>query len=226
MKNLQRYFFYFVAVWCVICLFIRCYSNLAGLQTGRSVGKGNVELAASRNYVQKAPDIFGDDQPYENYVEEELVTHDFDIKVGVANRIDVGLSIGESKAGLNTKVNLIGNDGPFALALGLSTGFTGYYPYWQGNIFASVHPLNKLSLYASPGFSNIKIGENNSIYNTEKLSLIGANFGLLFGDKLQAGIDCGLYKLDVGTKTYGVKNIALGLKIKLGKDGFQFRKKD
>lgn len=219
MKKLQRYFFYLVGTWCVICLFIRCYTNLAGMQTGRTVGAGKAALGGSYMLVHNSPTLYGDDEPPTNYLEDQIKVFEFDARFGVSKRTDLGLNISSQRMGLNAKINLIGNDGPFALSIGAGGGLTGFHGYVQGNLFASLHPAKKLAFYCSPSYAHINIGENSTVYNVDKLRFKGANFGVLYGDKVQIGLDYGRYSLDLGKEAPVFSNIGVGLKFILGKNG-------
>ncbi len=221
MTRFQRYFFLAIGFWAVTCIFISCYTNLSGLQSGKTLGDGNVEITASRNYIQAAPHTFGDDEPPENSVEENIKATEIDFRLGLSDRFDLGFNAGANKLGLNSKFNLFGNDGMFAASLGLGAGVTGYYGYAQGNIHTSFHPSKWLTIYASPGISMIKIGENNIIYDPTRLWMRGGNFGVLVGKNFQVGVDFGRYKLDVGEKIYSVKNLSLGVKVRIGEYNYE-----
>ncbi|MBK8567342.1 MAG: hypothetical protein IPN76_29495 [Saprospiraceae bacterium] len=90
MTKLQRCFFISIGLWGVTCIFLSCYTNLSGLQSGKTLGEGNVEIAVSRNYIQAAPHTFGDDEPPENSVEEDMKANEIDIRVGLSDLLDLG----------------------------------------------------------------------------------------------------------------------------------------
>lgn len=226
MSKTQRCFFYLIAIWAVMVLFIRCYTNLSGLQSGKTLGEDNFEIMASRNYIQRTPHTFGDDQPAENSVEENMRATEIDFRLGMSDRFDLGLNFGANKFGINSKYNLFGNDGVFAVSLGLGAGISGYTGYSQGNIYTSFHPLKWMTVYASPGIGSVNVGRNNVVYNTNRLWMKGGNFGLLLGKDLQLGVDIGLYKLDVGEKTYKVQNLSLGIKLRIGEFDYENYWKD
>lgn len=218
MRKIKRYFFYFIAIWCVMCLFIRCYMNLSGFQTGRTITEGGVEISASRNYIQKAPKVFGDDEPPKNTIETDIKTIELDVRYGLKDRVDLGLNMGHSKLGLNSKFNLFGNDKKFAASLGLAAGYMVYAAYLQGNIFTSYHPFERWTVYFSPGMALVDVGKSNLVYDNRFIQQKGANFGFLFGYNLQIGIDVALYKMDVGDISFGVRNFSFGGKMRLGVD--------
>ena len=220
MKKIQRYFFYIIAIWCAMCLFLRCYMNMAGMQTGRTAGDGNVELTGSIGQTNNAPFflVFQDDQSEDSYeVREKLITPDVDIRVGFSDRFDLGLTMSIAKFGLTSKYNIFNYRDKFSMAGGLSAGHAIGGKYFQAQLFASIHPTEKMAIYCNPTYSLALLSKYSSTtFFTDNLDFYGANIGFLYGSKTQLGVDVGVYTMAADSKEYAMLQLGIGVKFLFG----------
>lgn len=220
MKNLKRYFFYFVASWCVMCLFIRCYMNMAGLQTGRTLGAGKKEIGVSYYQNRNVPvfTIFPSDNGDDSYeFFDKAPAIEIDSKFGITDKFDLGITLSTARFGMNGKYNFYNDEELFSLAGGLGLGFALGGEYIQPQLFASVHPTDRLAFYANPSYSLTFLNDYSySTLYTDNLDFFGANLGFLYGERIQVGADIGFFRIAADRDIYNTMNFSIGAKFRFG----------
>lgn len=210
---MKKLFFSAVGLWCIVCLGLRCYMNTAGFQTGRTAGKGNVEMTGSYHWVFNSPIFFNFDEELEDYQLRNTRSFDLQMNRGFGEKFDMGVHFGSTRLGFDGKYRFLENDGPVALAAGLGVGsILNGGRYVEVPVYFSVHPTEYFAFYFSPGITSVFLGEKNSTYNTSRLDFRGLNTGLFFGKKLQFGFDYGLFNMDTGRRSFTFHNFGFGLK--------------
>ncbi|MBI5914023.1 MAG: hypothetical protein HY842_01485 [Bacteroidetes bacterium] len=219
--KIKRLFFYLVAAWCIMCLTLRCYMNLAGFQTGRTTGDGKVELMTSLNQIKNTPNwtIIPNDNGEDIYeIEEHALALEIDSKFGITDRFDFGISLGSARFGINGKYNFYNHDDQFSLAAGLGAGFALGGKYLQSQIFASIHPSEKFAVYCNPSYALTFLSSYSyTTFDTDNLDFYGANLGFLYGEKMQIGVDLGIYTMSTGKKDFDMFSLGIGAKFLIGK---------
>lgn len=196
--------------------------SLSGLETGKSLGKNNAEIGFSINMGTTNEEIidFGNHNiPYAGpYIETGA-------SYGILENLDVGLHIGSTlNLGFDLKYQLLGDKySMFALAIG--SGFDRIYvnqkpdnfPYdqkatynFQFPLFASLHSKDGLwHGYLSPRYIR-QFGVNKKY--SSAADYFGANTGILFGRKVQFGLDIGYYGVQNATQQGSILHLSLGMK--------------
>jgi hypothetical protein len=215
-KQLLLPFFALVA----LSLLLSNCASLTGLQDGRTVGKGNGEMSVSINASQ-TPDF--------NKWKDQIDTitkipryffpnFEFGGRYGVADNIDITLRLNTNlNVGLGAKFQVIGDrESAVALSLGAEVGSFGLVTgLWnvQVPVFFSVHPTPKFAWYLTPRYIR-----QFEVYSgvSGGLNYVGANTGLLFGEKNKFGLDLGYYNLSSGGISTGMLQIGIGGRFAFG----------
>jgi hypothetical protein len=187
-------------------------ASLTGYQDGRSVGEGNGEAMISINASQSP--TFVD-------IEEEEIIEDIPTflfpnielggRYGVTEKLDVTLKMNTNlNLSVGGKYQLLGDrTSKFALGTGFELGTFGLITgLWnvQVPVYASVHPTEKFTFYASPKY----IYQFTSLGGLAGWNYLGGNIGLLFGSKHKFGLDLGYFALGT-SETSRISLISVGI---------------
>ncbi len=201
-----------IAILC--CILTGCYS-LGTFQSGRSLGKGYEERGVGLS-VLNTPSF-----------EDSIVTTQFlpSLEIfgglGLGEKTDLNYRFSGIYAALELKHQIIGDQrskwsgsisggGGSAVNLSFNDVFiSGYFSY---------RPKSFIELTLNPKVSRIWLYSDD--VNAD-MDLLGANLGVLFGNKIQLGITGGYfqvfdYRLDrvaQGSSGLGVWNVGIGFKI-------------
>jgi hypothetical protein len=174
----------------ILLLLSSCY-NYSALQSGKTLGKDNVEYSISGTYgnyyrLNKFDDNLFNLKP----------TFGIRAQIGIKEKLDLGFQIDQSSfIGGNIKKQFIGNQTSiFAGSIAFGTGFNvgasllGVLKYYTTlPLYFSYHPTSKFGIYLSPRFiyssdvvyasqSNEKIGIRNQSH------LFGFSYGVSYGE--------------------------------------------
>jgi hypothetical protein len=166
--------------------------SFSSMQTGKTVGKGEMSVTPSINMVQGNGELEQFGLPFLEVQGSYGIKENFDLqaKISLLGPIGVG-----------AKYQFIGNQSSqAAVALGLQTGYfntssdntkTNMFEF-QIPIYASYHPKNWLSVYASPKYlirsyfntEMINSGNQDRIQTKSVENYSGSSFGIRMGKKI------------------------------------------
>lgn len=197
----------------IATLSISC-ASLSGLQTGRTVGKGNGQLGLSLN-TNKTPD-FDTDEEDELYFLVPSV--EFSGTYGITEKFDLSFKANTLfNVGLDAKVQVVGDQtSQFALSLGGGVGIFGFIAgtgalyNFQIPLYTSFHPSENFTFYVTPRY----IGQVGTSFgeSSDLLNYTGANMGVLFGKKVQFGLDLGIYDFSYNGGSNPLVQFGVGVK--------------
>lgn len=163
-----------------------CYT-LNSHQTGKTVGKGNQTYQLL--YGLAGVPSFKDEN---NWGTSGLMLPQSLIIFGLADKFDIGFTIGLNKSGLLTKYQFVGNQkSRFAVATGLS-GFVGLNEYtilsnqsyysFELPVYLSYEIDTEFTIYMTPCISYIN-GNQRSYYSRSEVTLLDNDLyeGLILG---------------------------------------------
>jgi hypothetical protein len=190
-----RYFLLFL----VIAWFGTGCASFTGFSTGRTVGKGKVELEGSLSLIETPDLIVKDTVTVIPTLRIPLV--ELGGRYGIAKKFDVGLRVNTSANFiLDGKYQFIGDqESIFAAAIGAEIGIIPLTAIsitivnFHVPLYLSIHPTEKIHIYASPRYvyqygSTISQFIGNANYT-------GFNAGVLFGRDFKFGIDVSNYRI-------------------------------
>ena len=191
-------------------LFSSC-ASFTGFQTGRTSGKGNMDMTVSANY--QGSGFESDDNDDDERV--EIAVLEVHNQYGVGENSDVGLRL--STAGIisvDFKQQIVGGkDKKFALSAGAVVGSSfAVSLYTQVPLYLSYHPQENLAFYLNPRFTNYyTIEDEAKFYNS-------GSAGVLFGKNVKFGLDFSYSEVpldfDLGSDA-SIFSVGLGAKIPL-----------
>lgn len=215
---LKKIFWLFILGWCCTCLFVRCYMNLVGLETAKTVGEGKVKIGASFNSVSNSPILYnyGDDLPfYDPKVDNStmLVT---DVTVGVTEQLDAKVQLSShGTLGLRGKYEFTRKKSILGLALGAGGGTSQGGPFLDFPAYLSISPGGEtgLAAYFSPRYAKIYLDKDPINYRVDWIDFRGFNLGVVHtGERFEIGLDYGYFDMQVGkNENHKFGNIALGM---------------
>jgi hypothetical protein len=218
---------FFIALLLVgMAAFTGC-ASLTGFQDGRTLGQDNGELGVSLNFSQ-SPDFDDWEEEFDDSVNVDIPqlffpSFEFSGRYGVADKVDIGVRLNTNlNLGVSGKFQVVGDkESQFAMSLGAEVGTFGLVSgLWnvQIPVFLSVHPSERFTWYLTPRY----IYQFTSYAGADNgLSYVGANTGLMFGNRNKFGIDVGYYSVSVsdGEGDLGLLQIGLGARFPLGGRG-------
>lgn len=187
---------------------------LAGLQTGRSLGKGNGVVTL---YLQSG-NIYLPQDDTEKII-PFVPTAGAQFSTGVTNRLDLGAKVDISSFGVfQMKYQILGNQkSQFAASVGAEAGLMllpllagGVFYYASVPVFLSYHPKENLSFHLMPlySFGQRYVAKNTNGSQGYKYALdqSGFSYGVSIGRKNKLVFEFGNY----GTRIYQPTRGAVG----------------
>lgn len=169
------------------------------MQSGRTVGKNNLEVGVSGTYGKYSQNSLFDEEGDLDY--KPVIG--FRWQFGVLERLDIGLNIDQTSfLGPTIKYQYIGNqDSRFASSIGLEAGFNSvaflfgdFTHYVTVPLYTSFHPTDYFSFYLTPRY--IYISEYIFAHPTggqlgagDHYNRIGGSYGLQIGNKHKIGLE-------------------------------------
>ncbi len=201
------------------CIFLMSScASLTGFEEGRTLGEGNSELTISGNFT-RVPDIFDDEDSGGLDTLDNSISFpnlEFTYKRGITDKLDIG---GRVSTNLNAssfvKYQLVGDKASsFSLSPGLEAGTVLGLAYNFGlPIYATFYPTEAVAINITPRVMYQFVTGLES----EGVTYLGGNFGLLFGKKNKFGLDIGYYNLgsnSTGSQT--LVTVGIGGKFRFG----------
>lgn len=161
-------------------------------QSGRTVGRSNLELMANATIGRYSHNSIFDDQEYDHKPVIEIGG-----TYGLLNNLDLTVKF-NSATFLSTQVKyqFIGNrESLFATSIGAEAGFVPLYTfvgimdyYVSMPLFASLHPHEKISLFLSPRYvfassSTFAHPDNAVPEPPDRINFVGNAYGIIIGKK-------------------------------------------
>ena len=203
-----------------ILIFTNC-ASLTGFQTGRTVGQNNAEVLLSLN-ASKTPDFDLDVNQNDTSDIGSFYFPNFEIsgRYGIIEKLDIGARVNtNANLALDGRYQFIGDQtSPVAVAGGLGIGTFGVFSaLWnvQLPLYFSLHPTESVAIYINPRYTR-QFGTGNLV---GRIDYLGGNVGVLFGKKVQVGLDAGLHNL--GSKYLereAILTFGVGVKFQIGLD--------
>ena len=202
-------------------------ASLTGFQDGRAVGEDNSELGLSLNYSE-SPDLnkLKDEAEDSTNISIPLKGFPFieaSFRYGVTDKLDIGVRLNSNlNLGVSGKYQIVGDqESPFAMALGAEIATFGLFVgLWnvQVPLYLSVHPSERLAIYLTPRYTYQFSTFAGAEYG---LSYVGANAGIMFGERTKFGFDIGYHDVSAteGSGSIGLLQFGLGARIPLGGGG-------
>jgi len=188
--------------------------SITSLQSGRTVGKGNVEVAASATYGNYSKYSI-DWEEYNNLPIAEVGGN-----FGLNDNLDIGLNINSIfTISSNLKCQFIGNKSSlFASSLGTEAGISFLmignsvlYYYYSIPLYLSYHPSENISLFITPRYGKSFIespgSDNYPDFQSIKTNHFGFSYGFSFGNKNKIVLELSNFNK---TKLYIPTHISLG----------------
>ena len=194
-----------------LLIFSSCVS-LTGFQDGKTVGKDNGDVSFSLNSTQ-TPDF---DDSNEQYF---FPNAEIGGRYGVSEVVDLTLRVNSNLAwSAGAKFQVAGDrESQTALSLGAEVGAFAIFSFdprlWnvQVPLFFSVHPSETFTWYLNPRYVYQFPGSESA------LSYMGANTGVMFGNKNKYGLDIGYYNVQNSDgPSFGLFQIGLGARFAFG----------
>lgn len=187
---------------------------LAGLQTGRSLGKGNGIITP---YLQSGNIYLPKDDTEKSI--SFVSTAGAQFSTGITNRLDLGGKVDISSfAAFQMKYQVLGNQtSTFAASVGAEVGLMlvpllagGVFYYASVPVFLSYHPKENLSFHLMPlySFGQRYVAKNTNGSQGYKYALAqsGVSYGVSIGKKNKLAFEVGNY----GTRIEQPTRVAIG----------------
>ncbi len=191
----MKAFFFLLMMPLLLC---GCLS-LPTMQSGRTVGKNNLELGLNGSFGEYSQNSLLDEEGEFDY--KPVI--EFRGQFGASERLDIGLNIDQTSfLGPTIKYQYIGGqDSRFASSIGLDAGFN-FGIFLFGNLthyvtvplYASFHPTDYFSIYLTPRY--IYTSEYTFAHPTggqlgagDHFNRIGGSYGLLIGNKHKIALE-------------------------------------
>jgi len=199
-------------------------ASLTGFQDGRAVGQDNGEVGVSLNY-SRSPDLDKLKDEAEDSTNVEIPIDGFPFievsgRYGVTDKLDIGVRLNSNlNLGVSGKYQLVGDqESPFAMALGAEIATFGLIAgLWnvQVPVYFSVHPSERLAIYLTPRYTYQFSTFAGAEYG---LSYVGANAGLMFGERSKFGFDIGYHNVSAteGDGNLGMLQFGVGARFPIG----------
>jgi hypothetical protein len=206
---------------CTSLLLSGCLS-LSTIQTGKTIGEDNVELALSGSYGRFSQiSVLDNEGDFDN---QPLIS--VSGQYGVSDRVDIGLRFNQNTfVGPTVKWQIMGNkESTFAGSIGLDIGFN-FFAFVFGNftyyttipLYLSYHPKNSISFYLTPRYlitsEYIFVDQSINPGKGDTYSLFGGSYGIILGDKHKIALEASNF----GKKLYRPSMLTLGYIYTLGK---------
>lgn len=144
-------------------------------------------------------------------------------RYGVTDKLDIGVRLNSNlNLGVSGKYQLVGDqESPFAMALGAEIATFGLFlGLWnvQVPVYLSVHPSERLAIYLTPRYTYQFSTFVGAKYG---LSYVGANAGIMFGERSKFGLDIGYHNVSAteGSGNLGLLQIGVGARFPIGGRG-------
>jgi hypothetical protein len=195
-KNLTLLVLLFTTVLLTGCL------SLSTIQSGKTLGKDNSELAVSGSYGKFSQISVLDNEG------------DFDNKplfavrsqYGVSQRLDLGFRLNQNTfVGPTVKWQIMGDkESTFASSVGLDIGFN-FFSFAFGNftyyatipLFLSYHPKKNISFYLTPRYliasEYIFVDQSITPGWGDNYTQLGSSYGIILGDKHKIAVEASSY---------------------------------
>jgi hypothetical protein len=203
-----------------ISLFLSNCASLTGFQDGRTIGQGNGEISASLN-VSQTPDFTKWKDQFDTITKiPRYFVPNIEVggRYGIAEKFDITLKLSTTlNVGIGGKFQVIGDrQSKAALSVGAEIGTFGLISgLWnvQVPVYFSLHPSETFSWYVTPRYIR-----QFEVYSgvSGGVDYLGANTGLLFGNKNKFGFDLGYYNFSSGGISSGVLQIGIGGRFAFG----------
>lgn len=199
-------------LWLIVLLFLlpSCMP-LAGLQTGRSLGKGNGIITP---YLQSGNIYLPKDDTEKSI--SFVPTAGAQFSTGITNRLDLGGKVDISSfAAFQIKYQVLGNQASiFAASVGAEAGLMlvpllagGVFYYASVPVFLSYHPKENLSFHLMPLYSfgqrYVSKNTNGSQGYEYALPQSGFSYGVSIGRKNKLAFEFGNYETRIYQPTRG-----------------------
>ena len=203
MKSIRKSSLYFLQLFTAV--FLSSCLSLTTLQSGKTLGKDNSEIAITGSSGRYSVISALDDEGDFDYL--PLIA--FRGQYGVSQKLDLGFRVDlNTFMGPSIKYQFIGNQNSlFSSSIGLETGlnffafaFGNFTYYASAPLYLSYHPKDFISINLTPRFINTSeyIFEEHS--NTpgagNRYSIIGSSYGLILGYRHKCAIEVSNFGLE------------------------------
>ncbi len=185
-------------------LFSSCLS-ISTVQSGRTLGKGNSEIALIGSYGRYSQISVIDNDGNFDYLPVFAIRQQY----GFSQKLDIALTVDQNTfLSPSIKYQFIGdNKSHFASSIGLETG-VNFFTFLFGNfthyvtvpLYLSYHPKNNISLYLTPRYINtseyIFNKQSSSPGAGDSFSQLGSSYGIILGSKHKFALEISNFGLD------------------------------
>lgn len=186
-----------------LCLaFLSSCVSINSLQSGRTIDKGNLEIAGGLTSGEYTPNSLGLEED-DDYNYDYVPMLEFGAKYGISENFDLALKF--NTAGFvmgQIKYQFLGNKSSL-FAAGIGADF-GSFPVWalfsvmdsyiSVSLYLSIHPTEDICLYVTPRYSYSSIiffnADGDSLVSpAEPLSYFAFSYGMVIGKKNKLKIE-------------------------------------